>query len=83
MGRLPSKKEEAYTTAYLDFEKANPTLFSYIEGFYKRNRIHSSINYLTPYELKIQEKINMSLQKRPLDIVLVLVLIPTPPFQNT
>ena len=38
------KKEEIYITSYLDFEAANQSLFSYIEGFYNRNRIHSSIN---------------------------------------
>lgn len=34
------KKEEVYTTTYSDFEEANRSLFSYIEGFYNRNRIH-------------------------------------------
>mgnify|MGYP004730026689 CR=1 FL=1 len=38
----------------------NQALFSYIEGFYNRNRIHSSINYLTPHEFEIQEKIRMA-----------------------
>ncbi|MBV7392536.1 integrase core domain-containing protein [Enterococcus sp. ALS3] len=28
----PLKKEEVYTTNYLDFEEANRALFSYIEG---------------------------------------------------
>lgn len=28
------KKEEVYTTSYLDFEEANQALFSYIEVFY-------------------------------------------------
>ncbi|WP_280739519.1 MULTISPECIES: IS3 family transposase, partial [unclassified Enterococcus] len=37
------KKEEVYTTTYSDFEEAKRALFSYIEGFYNRNRIHSSI----------------------------------------
>ncbi|WP_353891257.1 IS3 family transposase, partial [Enterococcus faecium] len=26
--------------------------FQYIEGFYNRKRIHSSINYLTPNQMK-------------------------------
>lgn len=46
------KKEEVYTTSYLDFEEANRALFSYIEDFYNRNRIHSSIDYLTPQEFE-------------------------------
>lgn len=46
------KKEEVYTTNYSDFEEANRALFSYIEGFYNRNRIHSSIDYLTPQEFE-------------------------------
>lgn len=46
------KKEEVYTTHYSDFEEANRALFSYIEGFYNRNRIHSSIDYLTPQEFE-------------------------------
>lgn len=54
------KKEEVYTTNYLNFEEANQALFSYIEGFYNRNRIHSSINYLTPHEFERQEKIKMA-----------------------
>ncbi|EML2707466.1 TPA: IS3 family transposase, partial [Enterococcus faecium] len=27
-------------------------LFQYIEGFYNRKRIHSSINYLTPNQME-------------------------------
>lgn len=54
------KKEEVYTTTYSDFEEANRALFSYIEGFYNRNRIHSSINYLTPQEFEDQEKTKLS-----------------------
>lgn len=46
------KKEEVYITAYLDFEEANCVLFSYVEEFYNRNRIHSSICYLTPQKFE-------------------------------
>ncbi|PPA90240.1 hypothetical protein C4A77_24860 [Brevibacillus laterosporus] len=49
------QKEEIYRTSYEDFEEAKRALFSYIEGFYNRNRIHSSIDYQTPQEL--EEKI--------------------------
>ncbi|WP_148294504.1 IS3 family transposase [Enterococcus mundtii] len=54
------KKEEVYTTTYSDFEEANRSLFSYIEGFYNRNRIHSSIHYLTPQEFEDLETEKMS-----------------------
>lgn len=54
------KKEEVYTTSYSDFEEANRALFSYIEGFYNRNRIHSSIHYLTPQEFEELAKAKMT-----------------------
>ncbi|MFZ4908749.1 IS3 family transposase [Enterococcus thailandicus] len=46
------KKEEVLVNRLVTrfFEEANRALFSYIEGFYNRNRIHSSIHYLTPQE---------------------------------
>ncbi|MGH2195846.1 IS3 family transposase, partial [Enterococcus faecalis] len=50
------KKEKVYTTSYSDFEEANRALFSYIEAFYNRNRIHSSIHYLTPHEFEALAK---------------------------
>lgn len=54
------KKEEVYTTSYMDFDQANQALFAYIEGFYNRHRIHSSINYLTPQEFENQEKVKLA-----------------------
>lgn len=52
------QKEEVYTTSYSDFEEANRVLFSYIEEFYNRNQIPSSIHYLTPQEFEefVKEK---------------------------
>ena len=38
------KKEEVYTTTYKDFKEAQLAIFSYIEGWYNRKRIHSAIN---------------------------------------
>jgi len=46
------KKEEVYTSTYSDFEEARIALFYYIESWYNRKRIHSSINYLTPQQLE-------------------------------
>ncbi|WP_285022936.1 IS3 family transposase, partial [Lactococcus garvieae] len=34
------------------FEAAKRALFSYIEGWYNQNRIHSSIGYQTPNEFE-------------------------------
>ena len=44
------KKEEVYLNTYQSFEHARLKLFQFIEGWYNRNRIHSSINYMTPIE---------------------------------
>lgn len=46
------KKEEVYRTKYVSFEEANLALFQYIEGFYNRKRIHSSIGYNTPQAIE-------------------------------
>ncbi|WP_459500870.1 IS3 family transposase [Bacillus sp. C1] len=46
------KKEEVYRTKYISFEEANLALFQYIEGFYNRKRIHSSIGYKTPQAIE-------------------------------
>lgn len=47
------KKEEVYSSkAYESFEAAHMALFQYIEGFYNRKRIHSSIDYLTPNQME-------------------------------
>lgn len=47
------KKEEVYPSkTYKDFETAHLALFKYIEGFYNRKRIHSSIDYLTPNQME-------------------------------
>lgn len=47
------KKEEVYPSkVYESFEDAHLAIFQYIEGFYNRKRIHSSINYLTPNQME-------------------------------
>lgn len=46
------KKEEVYLDSYFDFDSANVKIFDFIEGFYNRNRIHSSIDFLTPNEFE-------------------------------
>ena len=44
------KKEEVNHATYLDFESARIALFKFIEGWYNRKRIHSSLDYKTPQE---------------------------------
>lgn len=44
------KKEEVNLKTYIDSHDAYQSLFEYIESWYNRKRIHSSIDYLTPSE---------------------------------
>ncbi len=42
------KKEEVNLVTYYDFNAAPLAIFEYIESWYNRKRIHSSIGYITP-----------------------------------
>lgn len=42
------KKEMVNHNKYYDFDTARRAVFEYIESWYNRKRIHSSLNYLTP-----------------------------------
>ena len=42
------KKEEVNLKSYLDYDEARLAIFSFIESWYNRVRIHSSLNYKTP-----------------------------------
>ncbi len=46
------KKEEIHNVRYVDYQSAKLALFQYIEGWYNRKRIHSSIGYKTPQEVE-------------------------------
>lgn len=46
------KKEEIHHFKYLDYQSAKRSLFQYIEGWYNRKRIHSSLGYKTPQEIE-------------------------------
>lgn len=46
------KKEEVNHVQYLDFESARLALFQFIEGWYNRKRIHSSLGYKTPQQVE-------------------------------
>ncbi|WP_373878841.1 MULTISPECIES: IS3 family transposase [Lactobacillaceae] len=49
------KKELVYQCpVYQTFKRAKHSLFDYVFRFYNRQRIHSSINYLTPFEMESQ-----------------------------
>ncbi|WP_120141045.1 IS3 family transposase [Clostridium septicum] len=47
------KKEEKYINTYCTFEEVNIAIFKYIEGWYDRKRIHSSINYMTHHQCEL------------------------------
>ena len=42
------KSEHVYHCIYQTRDEARPDLFYYIEGFYNRRRLHSSLGYLSP-----------------------------------
>ena len=44
------KKEEVNLVTYYDFNVARLAIFEYIESWYNRKRIHSSIGYITPQQ---------------------------------
>jgi len=46
------KTEWLYRDKLMDKKTTKLKIFQYIEGFYNNRRLHSSINYLTPIELK-------------------------------
>ena len=49
------KKEEVNLHVYTTFKEAKRTIFEFIESWYNRRRIHSSIGYKIPYELENQK----------------------------
>ena len=49
------KKEEVNLHVYKTFEEARRIIFEFIESWYNRRRIHSSIDYRVPYELENQK----------------------------
>ena len=46
------KKEEVYLKNYSTFREVCMNLYKFIENWYNKKRIHSSINYMTPDELE-------------------------------
>lgn len=47
--------EQIYHRAYADIDEVREDLFKYIELFYNRKRLHSSLGYLTPVAYRLQK----------------------------
>ncbi|ABY92065.1 Integrase, catalytic region [Thermoanaerobacter pseudethanolicus ATCC 33223] len=47
------KKEEVNLATYYDFDTARLAIFEYIESWYNRKRLHSSIGYMTPQQFEV------------------------------
>lgn len=50
------KTELIESGAFEDIEQAKSEVFSYIEGYYNRVRLHSSLGYLSPMEFELELK---------------------------
>ncbi|MFJ7638397.1 IS3 family transposase [Peribacillus sp. NPDC097225] len=51
---MPNKKKEVNHVQYQDFHTAKLAMFQFIEGWYNRKRIHSSLEYQTPQAIENQ-----------------------------
>lgn len=49
------KKELVHHRTYADIDEVKEGLFKYIELFYNRKRLHSSLGYLTPVAYRLQK----------------------------
>ena len=50
------KKEMAYRRDFKDIEDVREAAFRYIELFYNRKRLHSSLGYMTPVEYRLSKQ---------------------------
>lgn len=50
------KVELVHQNKYLTREQARNSIFQYIEGYYNKKRMHSSLDYKTPYEVECLNK---------------------------
>ena len=48
------KKELVYQCTFAGFDKVRIAIFDYIEAFYNRKRLHSSLDYMSPLEYEEQ-----------------------------
>jgi transposase InsO family protein len=51
------KKELIYQTHFKTRDEARLTIFEYIQVFYNRERLHSSLLYQTPYGFELNQSI--------------------------
>ena len=49
-----AKRECIYRKNYVTIEEVKQDIFSYIELFYKRKRLHSGLSYLSPVEFRLK-----------------------------
>ena len=49
------KKELIYKVNFIDMHDAKYSIFRYIEAFYNKVRLHSSIGYLAPLEFESRQ----------------------------
>ena len=47
------KQELVYTTDFITREQARLALFEYIEVFYNRQRLHSTLGYVSPVNFEL------------------------------
>ena len=50
------KKEQIYRRDFEDLEDVREAVFRYIELFYNRKRLHSSLGYMTPVEYRLSKQ---------------------------
>jgi len=60
------KTEHVFFCNYLTREEAIASIFEYIEVFYNRQRLHSSLNYMSPvgFEMKQQVYLHQNIESR-------------------
>ena len=46
------KRELVHHERYTTREQAKASIFEYVEGFYNRVRLHSSLGFLSPWEFE-------------------------------
>lgn len=55
------KKELVYPSSIADKKTTQLRIFDYIEGFYNKNRVHSSLNYVSPENFEKNYQVRASL----------------------
>lgn len=54
------KTEHTYFYNYKTRQESNRSIFEYIEVFYNRQRLHSTLNFMTPVEYELKNKTGLS-----------------------